>query len=86
MHLQAVAFSPSGKFLAVGFSSGTLKIYEFKCPEAVGVSATAGGDEMSCLDELIGTRESREAVTHVNLPELLMLITAPFGYQRGAHG
>ncbi|KAL8424252.1 hypothetical protein Efla_002870 [Eimeria flavescens] len=58
----AAAFSPSGTFLAVGFSSGTLKIYEFRpCAAASMLSADVCGD-VKALVELFVAKESREAV------------------------
>ncbi|CDJ31058.1 uncharacterized protein EMH_0063670 [Eimeria mitis] len=61
----AAAFSPSGMFLAIGFSNGTVKICEFKFPENLSTAATPGGDLSCWMPELISTRESRDAVTHV---------------------
>ena len=66
MKPQAAAFSPSGVFLAIGFSNGTVKICGFKIPENVTSAATHGGDLSQWMAELISTRESRDAVTHVS--------------------
>ncbi|CDI74629.1 Whole genome shotgun assembly, allelic scaffold old set, scaffold old scaffoldA_1076, related [Eimeria praecox] len=60
----AAAFSPSGVFLAIGFSNGTVKICEFKLLENGAAAETRSGDLSHWMPELISTRESRDAVTH----------------------
>ncbi|XP_026190887.1 cilia- and flagella-associated protein 251 [Cyclospora cayetanensis] len=70
----AAAFSPSGRYLAIGFSNGTLKICELRNSESLDPLATTVG-EWGNLVELIGVRESRDGVTHVS-----HLPNAPFHF------
>lgn len=51
--------------MAIGFNNGTLKIYEFDASKVRGLMLSNNTGESNLLIELIATRESRDAVTHV---------------------